>query len=204
MTKQATEAKKPKGQHLAPAPSTKESALSKRMVFWVGMRPGTTVDFVTIGGVSFPRVTASLVSTPSRPDRKQHRSEIGSLVRMSKSQLDILLKKIPQTVIRFTESEEAHAARKQEAREQAAHDGLDPDAVAEGVGRKGFALTIPTESEVEAHNKVGRSMPPYEAQKWDSPIAEHIYAVPCKDQKHPGRGNLIPDPVLETGLEWPE
>lgn len=202
-TKRRGRPKKPaarqlKGADLVPdiGEAIKNKTAEKPTWYWLGALPACPVSFVTVGGVSFGKVSATLVPDPENKRQKIKQMMLGKCEPLTLDQIEAIKTKLRRTVVRWTDK------------------AGPPPAVEHGVGntiqdvfevpRKGILITVRSKEEMEAARKDGRPLPPYVAQPNDEPIARYLFAELCDDQSHPRPGAFYPQSLETTGLPLPE
>lgn len=147
--------------------------------FHVGLLPECTNDAMSIGGVGLCKST----SVVTRKANKQIRiDKQGSIMRLTKPQLERFLDRLRRTVMR-------------------------PTYVSESTGRPIHkAIKIPTEEERERHRRYrGRDMPEFRPQEGDVPLSSLVYlrclATPTASPVP--WDNEFPPPLSQTGFTFP-
>lgn len=186
--------KRVEGSALVPNLSEHQVGIAKRYTYWVGILPKTPVESLAVAGVSFPKMNERLIQDPTNPEGKRRIPVIGALVDLTRDKLDLLAERIPNTVIRFLEEE----AVKEEPGTGKNLGDLHQRA------RRGHLITIPSAEDVAERKKRGKATQQYIPREGDHPAARFMFAVLCKNQDKPERGEFYPDVLEETGLVWPE
>lgn len=161
----------------------------KTAIFWLGTLPSLSRQ-LDVAGVSFVPNTAVQVPDPSNPSRSQLRPYVGSLVRLTRTQLENLVEKLPRTVIRFYSPNENEDTRLRDMT------GKPPRRAAQ-------IHVIRTPEEIAERKRNGLNVRNYKPAQGDEPAADHVYLVACEDQVNGNRGAVFPPPLSETGIEWP-
>lgn len=160
--------------------------------YWTGCLPGSPVQWCDFGGVGFPMSNETIEKLP---DGNQRRHMVhGSLVKLSKAQLAVMVQRISRTVIRFEETPE----QREEPGTGINISKKDPHSRP----RRGYLITIPSKADMEAREKAGAPIPTYIASTRDEPVARYIYCV-LVDQREPARGGVRPPSLAQAGLELP-
>lgn len=186
--------KRVEGSALVPNLQEHQVGVAKRYTYWVGVLPKAPIESLDVAGVSFPKMNERIIPDPANPGSKRRVPVIGALVHLTRDKLDLLAERIPNTVIRFLEEEPV----KEEPGTGQNLGDLHQRA------RRGHLITIPSAEEVQARKERGKATQQYVPRKGDQPAARFMFAVLCKDQDKPERGEFYPDVLEETGLIWPE
>lgn len=169
--------------------------LSSTHYYWVGLLPKAPVTNVSLAGINFPIANQKLVDDPSSPGNKARIPVVGAILELNEHQILKLQDRLSRTVIRFTEARSV------------LDDGIGEDIGDELPVRKGFLITIPTEADQKALRERGKAVRDYVAHPNDEPIRDYVYAVPCSSIDEARRKASLgdyPQPLSETGLEWPD
>lgn len=194
MTNIRSTQKRVEGSALVPNLSEHQVGIAKRHTYWVGILPKTPVESMAVAGVSFPKMNERIIPDPTNPGGKRRIPVIGALVDLTRDKLDLLAERIPNTVIRFLEE----APVKEEPGTGVNLGDLHQRA------RRGHLITIPSAEDVETRKARGKATQQYIPREGDQPAARYMFAVLCKDQNKPERGEFYPDVLETTGLVWPE
>lgn len=192
---QSTEPRSParaSGKDLVPDLTKSKQAISDKRRYWVGSIPACPSESIDIAGISFPKINAQEIADVSNPGSKKLVPYIGSTPWITREQFNLLLDRLPRTVIRFTEP----------PRDDEPEAGGLVDAYTRP--RKGQVITIPTKDEIDARRKAGRAVHHYTPGPLDEPAARYLFAKLCDDQKRGSRLGAYPDVLEKTGLEWPK
>lgn len=161
--------------------------------YWVGVIAECPTPSLDFAGVNFPKMN-ELIMQDSQGIQTRI-PVIGSLVKLYRSQVELLRDKIKHAVIRFKEPFDPQKWDRS-IRRDIANCGEPP--------RKGEKVTIPTDAELKEREKNGFVMVHYEREPFDEPAAKFVFAQLCDDQQRGNRGSNYPKPLSETGLVWPE
>jgi len=164
------------------------AGVSKQYAYWIGTLPGAPTEGINCAGIDFPKMTEQVIGK-GRDTRRIPR--IGSIRHLAEDQIDMLRDRLPANVVRFHGPELDHDMR-----------GTLEDL--EKPRRKGHLIRIPTEEQLAAAKTRGRTLRRYVAGSHDEPAAKFMFALLCENQKNPSPGSVYPEPLSETGLEWPE
>ena len=173
------------GATLTPDLKKHAASIGKRYAYWIGALPTVPNDVVYLGGIGFPKMTERVTGSGQETKRFPM---IGSVVHMDDDQVRRIQDQIPRVVVRFNGPDTGEM------------EGLMPDRPK----RKGHLVTIPTDAEIEAARRNNRSRRAYVNEEFDEPVARHIFMALCPDQKRPSTGSTYPEPLSETGIEWPD
>lgn len=179
---------------LAPNIASEGLGIATRFFYWVGALPECPSEYVTIGGVCFPKMTEKLQRMPGKAS-KQRVPGIGAVVPLSPAQLRGIIERLPRTVVRFNSAAP-------EPIERANGGELLFDAA--GVRRRGRLITIPTREEVEDAIKRGKPTRAYNEGPFDEPVSKYIFAKLCLNQERGERGDVYPATLADVGLELPD
>ena len=182
------------GASLVPDLGTAGSGSVQQFAYWVGVTPSCPVEHIDLAGINFPKVNELILPDPMRTNQKRRVPVIGSIVWLSRDRLELMEARLRRTVIRFYD------------------DGgqKDEPGTGQNVGdnhvrpRRGHLITIPSEEQIEQAKKAGRSIRRYVPQANDVPAARFMFAQLCSDQDKGNRGDVYPEPLEVTGLDWPE
>ena len=187
------------GSELAFDPKKHERQVERSYWYWIGALPGMPIEHVEIGGQCFPKMEEHI--TRGAVGETVRAPVIGALVRLTADNVRRIRDRLPRTVVRW---------RDEDADERSDREGLEGvgqsvDAVlGEPRRRKGYLITIPTESEIAARRAAGRPANLYQARAGDEPASRYLFAQRCTDQSRPGRGDHYPMPLEATGIEFPD
>lgn len=160
--------------------------------YWVGVLPGCPREHIDLAGINFPKINENLVDQRGS-NKKQRVPVIGAIVTLTADKIRRMRERLPRTVIRFYDDQ----GEKEEP-----GTGLN-------VGdnyrqpRRGQVITIPTAENVETARRNNRPARQYSPHPNDRPAAEFMFCVLCKNQERGERGDVYPDTLDKTGLEWP-
>lgn len=179
-------------------PDIKERSIRRGVdtsfLYWVGVTPSCPVEFIDLAGINFPKVNAALIPDPMRTGRTVRQGKIGSIVRLTEDKIQMMREKLPRTVVRFLNDDGA---------KEEPGTGQNIGDVAQRP-RRGQLITIPTDADIAQRRKLGKPTRAYTPDLLrDVPAARFMFAVLCDDQDQPERGEHYPEPLEETGLEWP-
>ena len=171
------------------------SGVSKEYRYWVGVTPDCPRESIDLAGINFPKVNARLTPDPMRTNVKQRVPVIGAIVFLTEDKIRKMLDVLPRTVIRFTDD-----AGQNEEPGTGKNIGDN-----HGRRRKGHVITIATEEDTQLRRKTGKSARTYTPDpKRDVPAARFMFAQICTDQVNGSRGEVYPDTLENSGLEWPD
>jgi hypothetical protein len=182
------------GTSLVPDLSSIVSGATKQYAYWVGVTPSCPVEHIDLAGINFPKVNELIVADPLRTNQKRRVPVIGSIVWLTKDRLELMQERLRRTVIRFYED----AGQK------------DEPGTGQNVGdnhvrpRRGQLITIPSDEQIQQAGKANRAIRRYVPQSNDVPAARFMFAELCSDQVKGNRGEVYPEPLEVTGLDWPE
>lgn len=177
---------------LVPDLSRYTASATQECWYWLGAMPECPVEFVTLAGECFPKLTEDIIR--DRSGETQRIPRIGTLAKLSSQKLERIAERLSRTVIRFTEADEGER---------------EEPGTGQNVGdlhrrpRKGFLITIPTNEEVKLREEKGLPVRLYEQRPGDQPAARYLFLHLCEDQTKGGRGESYPHPISVAGLEWP-
>lgn len=195
--KESGSATKIKGRDLVPDFDAPLSGSLSEYVYWVGVTPSCPVEHIDLAGINFPKLNENIIPDPSRAGRTQRIPVIGSLVNLTEDKIRLMRDRLPRSIIRFSDNQEAKGVQEEPGTGQNLGDlHLQP--------RKGFLIRIPTDEYVKERQAAGRATRHYVRKKGDEPVARYMFAVLCADQNNPARGEYYPEVLENTGLEWPE
>lgn len=170
------------------------AGISLQYRYWVGITPSCPVESIDIAGINFPKINENLVEDPMRTGIKRRVPVIGSIVYLTEDKIRRIRERLARTVIRFTE----------DPGEQ------DEPGTGQNLGdahrraRRGQVITIPTSQEVVERRKAGKATRQYVPGPNDVPAARFLFAQLCADQVNGSRGDVYPETLETTGLEWPD
>lgn len=182
------------GESLVPRIDPGSVAVQRECLYWVGALPSLPTEHVDLCGVNFPKVNELLVPDPMRSDRKIRVPVIGAIARISVAKLRAIQERLQRTVVRFYDD---------------ARPVKDEPGTGENIGdvhqrpRRGQVITIPRAADIEAAEKAGRAARRYTPDPRDVPIAKFLFMELCENQETGNRRDTYPDPLAETGLEFP-
>lgn len=182
------------GDALIPRIDPSSVAVQRESLYWVGALPGLPTEHVDLCGVNFPKVNEMLVPDPMRSDRKVRVPVIGSIARISVAKLRAIQERLQRTVVRFYDDPRPVK---------------DEPGTGENIGdvhqrpRRGQIITIPRAVDIEAADKAGRAVRRYTPDPRDVPVAQFLFMELCENQETGNRRDTYPDPLAETGLEFP-
>lgn len=188
------QSKKVEGAALVPNLTTYAPGTTREYVYWVGILPKSPVEGLTCAGISFPKMNERLIPDPSNPGQKRRIPVIGALVKLTREKLELMAARIPRTVVRFLDEE----------------DVKDEPGTGENLGdlhrraRRGHLITIPSDEDIADRRARGKATQAYVQREGDEPAARFMFAMLCKNQTNPERGEFYPDVLENTGLSWPE
>lgn len=183
---------KKKGSHLLADLDQYKHGLSQTYAFWVGVTSSCPKPGIDLAGINFPAVTGHKSSFAEG----ERELRPGAIVRLRKDQVERMIKRLPQTVIRFRDYPAEHAP------ELSSRFVSNVEGSQVEKPRGGTLITIPTKEEIEQVRARGTYYPEYQAQPTDEPAARYMYCMLCEDQQNPQRGTFYRT-LEETGLEWP-
>lgn len=163
--------------------------------YWVGVTPSCPVGSIDLAGINFPKINEKIIPSLHRDGTKSRVPVIGALVFLTEAKFRLMKDRLPRTVIRFTGKDEG--VKEEPGTGQNLGD-------AHRQPRKGHLITIPTAEDVASAKKRGRPTREYIPHKDDVPAARFMFAQICADQEKGSRGDVYPDPLEVTGLEWPD
>lgn len=180
----------PKARHviapdqLAPKPQTFVEA--QRFWYWFGIMPDCPVEGIGAAGMTFQKVQEEVIPGNSRNGgRTQRVPIIGGIARLNRDTMLRLLNVLPRIVIRMQEE----AGEVEEPRT-----GVNVgDAFKQP--KRGRLITIPKDP--------SKARVPYIPSPKDVPASGFMFLQLCADQRNGSRGTTYPDPLSQTGLEWP-
>lgn len=178
------------GNAFVPDLASRALEVSQSYVFWVGAKPAMPTESCDIAGVNFPKLN---VIKRTKNGKQDEFPVIGSLVRLTRPQVEEIASRMSRTIIRFNGPKQDRQPGAETA-----------EAGVERPYRKGQLITIPTAEELETRRKNQFAAIPYEQGPFDEPVADYLFAQLCEDQDQPTRGSVYPDPLSVTGLSWPE
>ncbi len=176
------------------AHSSRSGGVLHEYLYWVGVTPSCPREHIDCAGINFPKVNENLVDDPMRTNKKQRVPVIGAIVRLTEDKIRRMRDKLPRLVIRFLDDKGQH----------------EEPGTGQNIGdnfqrpRRGQIITIPTEDEVASARARGKASRQYVPQKNDAPAARFMFAQLCADQEKGSRGEVYPEPLEVTGLEWPD
>jgi hypothetical protein len=185
------------GAALVPDLDSKASSagVSTQYRYWVGVTPDCPRESIDLAGINFPKVNARLTPDPMRTNVKQRVPVIGAIVYLTEDKIRKMLDVLPRTVIRFTDDNGQN----------------EEPGTGKNIGdnharpRKGHIITIPTDEDIKQRRAAGKSARSYVPDpKRDVPAARFMFAQLCADQANGSRGEVYPDTLENTGLEWPD
>ena len=182
------------GADLIPRDLGGRKGVAERRWYWVGALPSMPRTFVELGGVTFTMMTET-VHVAGQEGASRRDPHVGSLQHLTEDQISNIKEALRNSVVRFTEP------------------APEPSPSFEGQGvevlhgetfrlRKGHPLRILSDAEIEQREEAKTPFNRYTPQDFDEPMAHHVFAVECADQKHPRCNSSYPEPVSKTGLEW--
>lgn len=175
-----------KGADLVPNIDPKSIVTDASKLFWVGLLKEAPVEDLSLCGISFPKMNEDLVQDPRDPIGKTRVPRFGAQTRLTKAHVTAIKERLRRTVIRFyTGPSLDHEP------------GTGVVTTEQPVRRRGQVITIPTEAEVRAREEQGLPTNRYQPDPRDEPAARYVFAIPGK------RGDYVPQPLEQTGLEWP-
>ena len=137
----------------------------------------------------FPKLVEQIIR--KRDGAQQRIPMIGSVVRLGRDKLMKLRERLQRTVIRFRDPKVADI-------------GVGATiAGIEGKPRRGAPVTMPAPGENEKRAKSNMPARTYHRDQMDEPAANYLFAVLCDDQEKGNRGQVYPEPLSVTGIEWP-
>lgn len=170
------------------------AGVMREYLYWVGVTPSCPREHIDCAGINFPKVNENLIDDPMRTNRKQRVPVIGAIVRLTEDKIRRMREKLPRLVIRFLDDKGQH----------------EEPGTGQNIGdnfqrpRRGQIITIPTDEEVKAAQERGKATRQYVMQRQDVPAARFMFAQLCADQEKGSRGEIYPEPLEVTGLEWPD
>lgn len=165
---------------------SQSSGVEESRWYWIGVSAACPVGFITLSGECFAKME-ELVSRNTSGDTVRT-PVVGSLVKLTKSKLANMAKRIPCTVIRFLDGSDD------------ATEAMDPNKTKR---QRAQVITIPSPEQVEADRQAGRATRLYRQHPGDRPAAQFLYCIPVENQDDPYRGRTY-QTLDQTGLEWPE
>ncbi len=194
---------KPKGSALVPDLDANRAVMRYTKWYWIGALPGSPVEAVTVAGQCFPKIEERIIKASAAADQVRY-PVIGAIVPLTKTDIDRMREALPRTIMRFTSS--GRQTSDQFGAGMPAIDAGTGNTVEQAIGRnrKGFLVTIPKAKDVEEMLKQGRAARTYEQREGDEPAARYLFAQLCPDQQNPSRGEVYPEPLELTDLDWPE
>jgi len=165
----------------------RRSAVETRRWYWIGAIPSLPTESVDLAGLNFPKVNELVAK--DRDGNTQRMPVVGSLVQLSREDVERLRLKAARTVVRFRAPK-----KKVKIEDPRLHRGR-PE-------RKGQLITIATDEELNQRRASGIIPVPYVQSPYDEPVANYVFAYLCPDQRSPERLNHYPPPLSETGLDW--
>ena len=179
-------AKKPKGASLRADMSGHAPGVLQQRRYWVGIFPNCPVECIDVAGVNFPKVNEDIVDNPLNPGGPKTRVPvIGTITFLSKAQIALLNERIPLVVVRFLNGEQEEHGTGENRGD--AH-----------LRRRGHLITIPNEQQMASPRNKRR----YIQRSGDEPAADFMFAHLCEDQENGKCGQIYPESLAETGLEW--
>lgn len=179
-----------KPEDLAPKLGEGCEQLGQRFWYWFGLMPDCPVEMIGAAGVTFQKVQEQLIPGSDRNGgRTQRIPIIGGIAQFDIIQMRRLLQALPRIILRMQEVEAEH------------EELLDGRSTGLNVGdanrqpRRGRLITLPG----------GKRPPrvPYVQHQNDVAATGYMFVQLCADQRNGSRGTVYPDPLSETGLEWP-
>lgn len=166
----------------------------KQFAYWVGVTPSCPVEHIDLAAINFPKINELILPDPMRTNQKRRVPVIGSIVWLTRDRLELMEERLRRTVIRFYED----GGQKEEpgTGQNVGDNHVRP--------RRGHLITIPSDEQIEQAKKAGRSVRRYVPQANDVPAARFMFAQLCSDQEKGNRGDVYPEPLEVTGLDWPE
>lgn len=219
-TTSTTEPRKPRGRQkqmtkgadLLPDASLLQAVSEREYFYWVGVLPACPIESLAIGGIRFPKVQAQ-VRKDAASGKGQHYPYIGAITRLTRARLKKIEERMRWSVIRFTSAphpEEPRAGttmednrRPSKAELAALKEAGEPIPLGH-YRRKGYPIRIPTPEEIQLAADNNRGLPRYVAGEHDEPAARYVFMQLCENQDRPQPGEVYPDAVEVTGIEWPE
>ena len=184
-----------RGDDLVPKHDPNAAVSQREYLYWVGALPAMPLESVSIAGVCFPKINEKILPDPQRTDRKIRVPVIGSIVRLTEAKLKLIAERLPRTVVRFYEG---------------VRDVKDEPGTGENIGdvhtraRRGNLITIPKPEDVAAAEKAGKPSRRYVPDRRDEPAARYVFMQLCANQETGNYGETYPNPLEETGIDWPE
>lgn len=169
-------------------------AVQNRYKFWIGVTPNCPVDSIDCAGINFPKINEILMPDPMRTGLTRRVPVIGAIVELSEEKIRLLRERLPQIVMRIT----SDTGEK------------DEDGTGQNIGdvhrrpARGQLITIPTKEEIETRQKNGKPSRAYVRQPNDFPAVHYMFMALCADQQKGNRGEVYPDTLETTGIEWPD
>lgn len=175
--------------------SRKDGGVSRSYKYWVGVTPNCPVQYITMAGICFPKINENLVDDPMGGTIKRRIPVVGAIVTLNEVQMRRLLKKLPLTVVRFTDADSGTQ---------------EEPGTGKNIGdvhqqpRRGQLITIPTKDEIDQRIATNKATREYTPQPNDVPAARFMFAQLCGDQERGSRGDFYPETLETAGLEWPD
>ena len=201
-TKKTAKAKSPKsltkisGSDLTPSFEDGMVGTISKYYYWVGVLPASPAESIDIAGINFPKLNELVIDDPARTGRSKRVPVIGSVVPLDEAKIRLLRERLPRSVVRFLDGGQSEGV-------------VDEPGTGQNLGdlhvrpRKGYMVRIPSDQQLKERRERGRSSRPYVKKSGDEPAARYMFAVLCRNQNKPERGDFYPEPLEKTGLEWP-
>lgn len=175
--------------------SRKDGGVMRSYKYWVGVTPNCPVSYITMAGICFPKINENLIDDPMGGSVKRRIPVVGAIVTLNEMQMRRLLKRLPQTVVRFIDFDAGT---------------MEEPGTGKNIGdvhqqpRRGQLITIPTKEEVEQRLASNKATRDYTPSPSDVPAARFMFAQLCGDQKLGSRGDFYPETLETAGFDWPE
>lgn len=179
---------KNRGADLVPDLEKHRASVATTYWYWIGVLPSCPVGALGLGGEMFPKINENIIRDHSGQQKRV--PVIGNIVKLTKPKVDRMRERMSRTVLRFTSAPTGSS-------------GVGAKVGNNIPPRKGYAITIPSDEEIEQRKASKLPARMYYQQEHDEPAARYMFAQLCSDQSSPSRGESYPEVLEKTGLPWP-
>jgi hypothetical protein len=180
-----------RGRDLIPSGQYQKRA-GRKYWFWLGALPSAPRACLVYGGKSFAKM-GEIVYDRQDGRPSQRVPFLGGVMQLSKEDIELIREHLRHGVLCFNDTAVTEI-----------YTGCGYEVIKDGNPRQGHPIRIPRDDEIAAREKAGIPSKEYFEEEYDEAAADHVYAVLCDDQSNPRPRDILPPPVSETGLIWPE
>lgn len=169
-------------------------AIQHRYKYWVGVTPNCPVESIDCAGINFPKVNELIIPDPMKSGMSRRVPVIGAIVELSEDKIRLLRERLPRIVVRIIGDEGEK----------------DEPGTGQNIGdahrrpRRGQLISIPTDEDIEFRRNNGKPTRAYVRHPNDVPAVHFMFIQLCADQQKGNRGEVYPETLETTGIEWPE